>query len=592
MLISIQSIDATSTEPTGKNILDPSDATYHDTGFYVSSVTVKPSTTYVFSMPSNYFVGEITLKIESREGMLIETLNDDSGGCGEVDYRFYCAFTTSDTTTEIQINGAASSPDMKRHFDWVGSMELQIEEGDTYTGYEPYTVDDETAPVIQGDGLLVTSYETILTIDTIIDNYITAYDDIDGDVTDNIYIIDDAYSNYEQDVGDYDVTLGVHDSSQNTTEFTLTIRVKDEIAPIIQGPSYLAVDVNNPPSIDTLITDHFSLEDDYDGNISTYTILDDTYTANTTVLGEKNVTFSIEDQSGNQTTHTLTIDIQDTEAPVITAPEAIGLVLSESYTADDLLSDITAADNHTDPANIALSIDNHTMPSGFDTPGDYEITYKAVDASLNESYVTVPVTITDDIKPNLSGPETIDTSYLDPLSLTDIKAMLTVTDNYKTLTTDDITVLSNDYHNVDNHTPGIYQIVFHVSDTENIDTHTLYIHVVDDVAPTFSFDDRIMIENGSTLSNDDMLLILLKDADIKSFNPIDLRITDTVKEDNLTYYTVLLTNENQETVERIIPVETLKPASSDQTSWVTPQRIILSFTALTLGIIFIKRFKR
>ncbi|MFW5842064.1 MAG: hypothetical protein ACOCU2_02110 [Bacillota bacterium] len=593
MFLHVQGSNATSTETTGKNILNPNHVTYNEDGFYTTSmVPVKPSTTYVFSMPSNEYLRDVMLKIESRNRVIIETLNDGSNGCKESGDTFYCTFTTSSSTTEIQFNGSTSDQDMKRYFDWTGTMRMQIEEGDTFTGYEPYTVQDSAPPEFQGNGLLLTSYDTVLSVETIMSDYLSAHDEIDGDVSDHIHVISDNYTDHETTVGDYEVVFGVYDSSNNHTEFNLTIRVKDDIAPNIDGPDTLNVNVNNPPSVDALITNNYIFHDGYDSEIQSYTIIEDNYTNNTTELGEKTVTFRITDAAHNQTDHTVTVDIRDTEAPELDVPSSIAWVQSESYQERDLLTYVSATDNHSTQSTIEITIDSHTLPADFNVPGDYTVTYKAVDASLNESIETVLITITDDIRPSLSGPEIIETSYKTPLTLESIKTELTTEDNYKTLTLDDVTVLSNDYHSLESHDPGMYQIVFHVSDTENIDTHTLYIHVVDDVAPAFTFDERIIIDNGSTLSSDDLLLMLLKNADIQAFDPIDLEITDTIKEDDLTYYTVVLTNENAETIEQSIPVETLSPPSEARESFITPIRIVLSLTALTSLIIFIKRFKR
>ena len=96
-------------------------------------------------------------------------------------------------------------------------------------------------------------------------------------------IISDLYTGNEQIVGEYLVELSASDSSGNTAYFSLSILVKDEIDPIITGPTDIDISISEITNINEIITNYFTVSDDY--GTATINILVDNYTVNNDLLG-------------------------------------------------------------------------------------------------------------------------------------------------------------------------------------------------------------------------------------------------------------------------------------------------------------------
>ena len=69
-----------------------------------------------------------------------------------------------------------------------------------------------------GDELGVSELKTVLGLE--------AYDDYDGNITNNLFIQEDHYTGNENVVGEHIVIYQAADSSNNTASFTATIKVK------------------------------------------------------------------------------------------------------------------------------------------------------------------------------------------------------------------------------------------------------------------------------------------------------------------------------------------------------------------------------
>ena len=101
----------------------------------------------------------------------------------------------------------------------------------TYTvNINVYNADTE-APEFDGQFTFNVNSDEIMTLDDILE-YITAYDNEDGDVTDSITVEYDEYSDNLDKIGKYTVTLSVSDESGNKATQIVTINVIDKVSPI------------------------------------------------------------------------------------------------------------------------------------------------------------------------------------------------------------------------------------------------------------------------------------------------------------------------------------------------------------------------
>ena len=589
--LAIPFLQAADTYPTGKNLFNPNVFYVNENGMYTyRDIPVVGDQRYVFSMPARSNVGEMHIQISDGTNVFVNELNTGGSMCHEEGNILVCLFQTDDDTESLSFQLTAHQSAFAMYFDLSGFSNFQLEEGDTYTGYEAYQgALNDSIPVIQGDGNLYTSYETKLEMEQIIGTYITAYDDVDGDLTEAIVILEDNYTGNEQVVGSYSVELSVSDSSMNTALFTLHIYVQDEVAPVISGPDYFEVDVDQQPSIEDIVDAYLTLYDDYDGVIETFDIITDTYSNHKDTLGEHDVKIQIEDSSSNATTHSFTVDVKDYHPPIIHGRDSTTLLQSEENILEDILLGLYATDNHTPDEAIDFGIASHNLPECLDIPGEYEVVLEAIDASGNRTTKAHEVVIYDDIPPVIEGPLTYEISYTESTTAEALKQLLTVYDNYEALTLDDLYIVENSYKNHED-AIGIYRIIFAVEDQNNITEHTIYIQVVDDVPPVFEVTPRIIIETGSTIPEEDILQLLMQDEDVSTFNPVSLTILDISESDDDFYtYIVELKNDNNEILEKsleVIHISEQIDSKDDVTEyWVIG---ILGITAL-MTIVLIKR---
>lgn len=94
------------------------------------------------------------------------------------------------------------------------------------------TMADDIKPLISGDSNYVKNYDSELTLENILEN-VVANDNIDGDLKEDINIVNDDYSGNEGKIGTYSITLDVEDSSGNiSNQFVIQIEIIDEIEPV------------------------------------------------------------------------------------------------------------------------------------------------------------------------------------------------------------------------------------------------------------------------------------------------------------------------------------------------------------------------
>ncbi|MCK5388306.1 MAG: hypothetical protein KAJ22_03390, partial [Candidatus Izimaplasma sp.] len=391
-------------------------------------------------------------------------------------------------------------------------------------------------------------------IGAIIANHVVAIDDIDGDLSNQVVIVTDAYTTNEQTVGDYDVVLSVSDSSGNEAFFTLTILVKDEIAPVIIGPDIVDISVDEITIIDGIIANNFSMLDEYDNILNDYVVVDN-YTANKRILGEYLVSFSVEDDSLNVASKTFTVNVVDITNPVMVGDNIYNSYLSSPLYLSDVLDSVSFTDNYYDLSGVdpTIVVDNFSLNEL--VPGTYNINIEMEDGSNNVLSETLTINVIDDVAPIISGPVSYSGSYNNALLVSDFVAMLNVSDNVDALTTDNIYVISDNYSNRVSEV-GNYIIVFGIIDiNNNEDIHQLDITLFDDVAPVIYVDNYIVTVNlSATFNENDALKLLLNSNELANDNYTIITLIDEYKGNEKTpgayIYRLSFTNENGEVFEK------------------------------------------
>ena len=230
-------------------------------------------------------------------------------------------------------------------------------------------VNDTTPPVISLIGA------NPLYIDqnspSFVDPGVTATDNVDGDLTTAVNtsgFVDTTTA------GSYVITYDVQDSNGlNAIQVERTVVVRDKEAPVItvQNPNPFTVNQGAP-----FIEPGVTATDNVDGNL-TANIVPTPTNLNTSVAGTFTITYSVSDAAGNSAIpKSRTVNVQDTEAPVITLLGDSTMEINQG----NLFSDpgATATDNV--DGNLTANI----VPTGtvdVNTPGSYTIRYDVVDSS-------------------------------------------------------------------------------------------------------------------------------------------------------------------------------------------------------------------
>lgn len=255
---------------------------------------------------------------------------------------------------------------------------------------------DTQGPLISGSNVsYFTNVETPISVATI-KSKLTATDETDGDVSSSIKIVEDNYTGHEKELGAHIVKFEASDTSGNKSYLTVTINVKDVTAPVITGPETMTY------SYDQLISeDSFLLNYSVTDNVDTAARLTTTYSTNIfdkqNSIGTYSIKVKATDSSGNETTKTVSVIIEDKKAPVISGPETITKRTSVTLTTEEILKQFSANDEYDGSCSVYVVEDNYT--GNGDKKGKYTIKIGAKDKSNNVGIKTLTIDVIDDIAP-------------------------------------------------------------------------------------------------------------------------------------------------------------------------------------------------
>jgi len=255
--------------------------------------------------------------------------------------------------------------------------------------------------------------------------------------------------------GDYVITYNVTDEAGNdAVEATRTITVKDTTTATI------TLNGINPVSVEkgTLYTELFAqVVDDVDGTV-TLDVSHTTGSVDTNTVGTYTINYSFTDIGGNTATTNRTVNVIDTEAPIISlrGDATVNHELNTTYTD----SGASAADS---TGEVISSNVPFTGSVNITVKGAYTLTYNISDASSNAAFpVTRVVNVDDTGAPSLTllGNPTISLQTGDTYNETGATATDAVDDD-ATLTAS--IVISGD--TVNTSINGQYQLVYNVTDS-------------------------------------------------------------------------------------------------------------------------------
>jgi|LGVE01.1.fsa_nt_gb hypothetical protein len=517
-LLSVQYVSSTSFSsylPGGKNYLEPDNFTFD--GQYLESIDpikVIGGQTYTISFPGDGAIEFTTLDISSGGIIYFQGDVEEQPGCISDAYFAKCTFTVDpgDEYLDISITGSG----LAQYYDYFEMEDFQLEEGNTRTTYEEYVIpfNDSNSPEFSGSGAFIMSYYDSYLIDDIIEDHILVVDDIDGDLTNSIVIVSDDYTPNMHIVGEYLVVLEASDAAGNTATFNLTIMIKDEIVPTITGPDIIDVNVIDLSNVEDIIAANYTATDGHDGALNV-TVSSDDYTLNKSVLGSYSVSLYTEDDSQNSNIKTITINVNDNTAPELNGSNIVNINLSDSKTETEILAELDITDNYDSIENLNFEIVSGDFAGNENTVGSYELEFMVTDLSENNNIIVIYINVIDDVYPIILGPESLSYSYTEEHTLEEIIEMLTVSDNYDAISTDDLQIITNTFSSRVTDI-GSFLIEFSVTDSSgNISNHSMDITIIDDQSPVIYIDNYLItLSSSSTFSPRDALQILISNYEL------------------------------------------------------------------------------
>ena len=229
---------------------------------------------------------------------------------------------------------------------------------------------------------------------------LTAFDEIDGDVTENIYVVMDNYSDNNNVLGDFIIVYGVTDSYGSKTTIAITVRNIDITAPqfVIEALSTLHIPQysylpSNLPGVKAI--------DLFEGDISSDIIITGLDLIDTDTIGDYTLGYRVSDSSGNETIESFVVNVVDSIAPTIVGP--LEIIKRSNYILDGqfYLSYFSAEDDHDGIISNRIEIISDEYLGNANKAGTYEVVISVSDILGNFTNHTLKIVVKDEMIPHL-----------------------------------------------------------------------------------------------------------------------------------------------------------------------------------------------
>lgn len=242
-----------------------------------------------------------------------------------------------DVSSRIQVVSDSYSANKET----IGEYSIEYSVSDLSGNITTFTIAvkvvDITKPMISGPSSIVLSYPNVLTIEAI-KNQLNASDNVDGDISNQIMLVEENYLLNSSILGIYELVFKVTDSSNNISFVTVEIEVIDENSPLINGPSSFVIGYNALLSLQEII-DSQTVIDDYDIDLQNQlVVITDLYTANMKIIGSYPIVLMVSDSSGNVSEKTISVQVTDVIGPVVYLDTSVIMVYNDTIYG---LSDFT-----------------------------------------------------------------------------------------------------------------------------------------------------------------------------------------------------------------------------------------------------------
>lgn len=218
---------------------------------------------------------------------------------------------------------------------------------------------------------------------------------------------------------------------------------------------------------------------------------------------------------------TITIEEEDTKAPVISGSKAAYYVSIDNPTPiESILAGITAEDETDGVVATYIKSDNYSANKN--TLGEYEVVVGAKDKSNNEATITIIVKVVDVTLPTITGTSSYVSNMSSPITVEQIKSNLTASDNVD----NELELIKvNDTFTGNEQKVGTYQVSYYTQDKSGnqSETFVVKIEVKDDIAPVITASTTELEISPQGKFTDEYFLSLLTASD-----NVDGNITDKI----------------------------------------------------------------
>jgi microsomal dipeptidase-like Zn-dependent dipeptidase len=269
--------------------------------------------------------------------------------------------------------------------------------GNSSTAIQTVTVEDTTAPVITGPANVTeeaTGLQTAVAIGTATGT----------DAVGPVSITSNAPATFP--IGSTTVIWTATDAHNNSSTATQTVTVEDTTAPVIIGPANVTEEATG---LQTTVAIGVATGTDAVGPV--------TITSNapaTFPIGSTTVIWTATDGAGNSSSARQAVTVEDTTAPVITAP--VGVTEEATGSQTTVAIGVATGTDAVGPVTITSNAPA-TFPIGSTT-----VIWTAIDAYNNSSTATQTVTVVDTTAPVIISPANVIEDATGPLTMVDLVA--------------------------------------------------------------------------------------------------------------------------------------------------------------------------
>src|SRR6056297_1876616 len=296
-------------------------------------------------------------------------------------------------------------------------------------------------------------------------------------------------------VGEYDITITATDESGNSSTCVFVVEIIDVTDPEITCPQDIIVSTDPgvceaDVSIDIpAVSDNCELEG-FSNNFTGTEDASGVYSLGTTV-----VVYTVTDATGNVTTCSFTVTVEDEEAPNLECPEPFMLVLDLNCEGEipDLQDSIEVSDNCTLEQDITYT-QSPTAGDPVSGVGVRTVTITVSDSSGNSTTCEVDIEYVDETAPELECPDDIiveadeECVYV----LEDFTGQSIVTDNCTNST--EITVTQDPIAGTELEGVGEYDITITATDESgNSSTCVFVVEIIDVTDPEITCPQDIIV---------------------------------------------------------------------------------------------------